>query len=269
MSRDIWFGKVNVIENIQEAQETWRMRVTAPEIARRANPGQFIMMRLEGQRDPLLGRPLAIFKMSDTTLDMVYVPVGRATQLLTQVTSGRCLEMWGPLGNGFPQTAPEVHLLLAAGGVGYTPLWTLAREALKTRDPSRITLCYGVRDKKYLACVDDFLQLGINVKIATDNGTLGHHGYVTDLLEEQLQLKDTYHVMACGPKVMLRAVSMLTQKYAAACHVSLETPMACGMGICFTCVAKCRSHTPAGWDYCRTCVEGPVFSASDIIWEES
>ncbi|HEX5446787.1 MAG TPA: dihydroorotate dehydrogenase electron transfer subunit, partial [Pirellulales bacterium] len=181
---------------------------------------------------------------------------------------------WGPLGNGFaPQ--PAEHLVMVAGGIGQTPFPALAREHLGQRsygDPARavppvrrVTLCYGARTKDYLAGVADFEQLGVEVLVSTDDGTAGHHGMVTELLARVLDRAVGARVVCCGPEPMMEAVARLTAARGVPCEVSLETPMACGIGICFSCVARVRDEH-GQWDYRRTCVEGPVFNAARIEW---
>src|SRR5205823_7405487 len=152
----------------------------------------------------------------------------------------------------------------------------LAQEALGKKqygDPPRvgphtshITLCYGARTAEYLAGVDDFERLDIDVRLATDDGSRGHHGFVIDLLRQVLaEHRVAPRIVCCGPEPMLQAVARIAHEAGVPCQVSLETPMACGIGICFTCVAKIR-QPDGGWDYKRTCVEGPVFDAEMIEW---
>jgi dihydroorotate dehydrogenase electron transfer subunit len=271
-----------VVENIQLASGTYRVRLESPEIARRVAPGQFLMLRLAGASDPLLGRPLALY---DTWLgddgaprgvDVVYLVVGRMTSRLAQVKPGDAIETWGPLGNGF-STEPVDHLIMVAGGIGQTPFLALGREALGGRlygSPARVaprvgqvTLCYGVRTRELLAGENDFRGAGIDLRISSDDGSVGHHGLVTELLAAALDecAGASCQVVCCGPERMMEAVAELTATRGVPCEVSLETPMACGIGICFSCVAKVRQ--PDGtWDYKRTCVEGPVFDAAKIVW---
>jgi dihydroorotate dehydrogenase electron transfer subunit len=165
---------------------------------------------------------------------------------------------------------------MVAGGIGQTPFLALAQEALHKKrygDPPRdvplarhVTFCYGARTAEYLAGVEDFEQLGIDVRIATDDGTRGHHGFVTDLLSQVLaEQHGRPHVVCCGPEPMMAAAAKIALAAGAACQVSLETPMACGVGICFSCVAKIR-QSDGTWDYKRTCVDGPVFDAAAIEW---
>jgi dihydroorotate dehydrogenase electron transfer subunit len=196
------------------------------------------------------------------------------TSRLARLSAGAELEVWGPLGNGFaPQQA--AHLVMVAGGIGQTPFPALAREHLGGRrygDPPRevaplrrVTLCYGARSKDYLAGVDDFERLGVEVLLSTDDGTAGHHGLVTEVLEGVLDRSTGARVVCCGPEPMMAAVARITAARGIPCQVSLETPMACGVGICFSCVARVRDER-GGWDYRRTCVEGPVFEAGQIEW---
>ena len=274
--------RVVILENVQLAHDTYRVRLECPEIARQIVPGQFIMMRLSGVNDPLLGRPLALYDTvlgesgMPAALDIVYLTLGKMTRRLARRCPGDELDVWGPLGNGFaPQ--PTAHLILAAGGIGQTPFLALAKEFLARKrygDPPRIvppaqrvTLCYGVRTAALLAGVSDFEAIGCDVRVSSDDGSVGHHGFVTDLVGQVLdETRGTERrVVCCGPEPMMEAVADLCRLNEVRCQVSLETPMACGIGICFSCVAKVRQ--PDGeWDYKRTCVEGPVFEAEQIVW---
>jgi dihydroorotate dehydrogenase electron transfer subunit len=272
---------VEVLENVRIAKDTYRIRLRCPKIARRVVPGQFLMLRLLGGEAPLLGRPLALY---DTALDasgepigidVVYLVIGKMTRLLAQSRAGDELTIWGPLGNGFCPK-PAEHLIMVAGGIGQTPFMALAREYLGDRsfgDPARdvppakkVTLCYGARGEDYLAGVNEFAALGVEVRVSTDDGSAGHPGFVTDVLANVLdETTDACRIVSCGPEKMMEAVAELAASRDLPCQVSLETPMACGIGICFTCVAKVRD-ADGEWDYKRTCVEGPVFDAEKIEW---
>jgi dihydroorotate dehydrogenase electron transfer subunit len=280
-----------IIENVPLAKSTFRVRFHAPEIARRIVPGQFLMLRLAGVSDPLIGRPLALY---DTVLsergeleaiDIVYLVKGKLTSRLWQLDRGQQLDVWGPLGNGFCHRSllttdhshpVSDHLIMVAGGIGQTPFLALAQEALGLKqygDPprdvpraARVTFCYGARTADNFAGLADFEQLDIDIRLATDDGSRGHQGLVTDLLQQVLaECRGTPHIACCGPEPMMEAVAHIAAKTKTPCEVSLETPMACGIGICFTCVAKIR-QADGGWDYKRTCVEGPVFAAEQIEW---
>lgn len=271
-----------VVENVAIARDTYRVRLACPEIARRIVPGQFVMVRLPGVDDPLLGRPLALYDTwlddsgTPAGIDVVYLVVGRMTRRLARVRSGDALEIWGPLGNGFPPATCE-HLVMVAGGIGQTPFLALGREALggrpygspaRTRPRvNRVTLCYGVRTAELLAGADDFRGAGIDLRVASDDGSVGRPGLVTALLAEALDEIGGADVRlaCCGPEPMMEAVAKIANERGVPCDASLETPMACGIGICFSCVAKVR-QSDGTWDYKRTCVEGPIFDAQKIEW---
>jgi dihydroorotate dehydrogenase electron transfer subunit len=287
-----WHGTVEIVENVRLARDTYRVRFECPKLAQRIVPGQFVMLRLAGSDDPLLGRPLALY---DTVLDaagtprgidVVYLVVGKATRRLAELSTGNRLEVWGPLGNGFP-THEVDHLVMVAGGIGQTPFLAMARAYQGLRNygqpmrefprAKKISLCYGARRAEYLAGLDDFRATGINVLTSTDDGSAGHHGFVTDLLGQLLAESTSderenpsgVRVVCCGPEPMMAAVARLTKQAGVPCEVSLETPMACGMGICFSCVVRVRTGdlgSDEPWDYRRSCVEGPVFDAARIVF---
>jgi dihydroorotate dehydrogenase electron transfer subunit len=277
---------VQVVENVPLARDTYRIRLDSPELARQIVPGQFIMLRLAGCDDPLLGRPLALY---DTVLspagepmgiDVVYLVMGKMTSRLAEYRPGQRLDVWGPLGNGFPPQ-PAEHLIMVAGGIGQTPFMAVGRECLGLRKygvqrrdattTTKVTLCYGVRRAEYLAGVDDFRVIGIDVRLSTDDGSAGRHGFVTELLRDLLEESEAdvtaghCRIVCCGPEKMMETVAHIAQQTNVPCQISLETPMACGIGICFSCVTKVR-QSDGGWDYRRTCVEGPVFGAEQIVW---
>lgn len=275
------FVEAPIVENERIADATYRLRFAAPDIARRITPGQFVMVRLAGIDDPLLGRAFALYDLSEdrTAIDVVFLVHGKLTTALATRQPGDRVEVWGPLGNGFEGDEEELdHLILVAGGVGQTPFLACGREALSgatygedvARTPlraRRVTLCYGVRNAGRLAGADDFRSAGIDLRVASDDGSIGHHGLVTDVLRQTFDetAGDNRKVATCGPEPMMQAVAEVCAAEGVACDASLETPMACGLGICFSCVAKVVQ--PDGeWDYKRTCVDGPVFDATKLVW---
>jgi dihydroorotate dehydrogenase electron transfer subunit len=276
-----------VVENVALARQTYRIRLHVPELARRIRPGQFLMLRLPGSADPLLGRPFALY---DTVLDshdepvavdVVYLVVGKLTGLLAAVRAGEAVEVWGPLGNGFPSYQGAEHVGMVAGGIGQTPFLALARQLLGTRgyggqparrEAKRVSLYYGVRSADLAAGVEDFQAAGADILLTSDDGSIGYKGYITDALRS---ITDVLHpaspnpdrLVGCGPGPMLGALATLARDRNIPCDVSLETPMACGFGVCFSCVT--RVCTADGWDYRRVCVEGPVFNAAELDWNGS
>jgi dihydroorotate dehydrogenase electron transfer subunit len=273
---------VPVIEQVKLARDTYRLRLETPELARDVVPGQFFMIRAPGVTNPLLGRPFALYDTwldrqgTPAGIDVAYLVVGKMTGLMATWTAGEKVEVWGPLGNGFP-IAGAARLLLVAGGIGNTPFPAVAREALGLRryggrtvaaslSADKVTFCYGVRSAEYFSGLEDFAALGIDVRLATDDGSRGHKGFVTDLAAEILAGKSVggaSHIYCCGPEPMMHAVAKLAARHQVPCWLSLETPMACGFGACFSCVTRVKQ--PDGtWDYRRTCVEGPIFLAEQL-----
>ncbi len=264
-----------VTENVRLAQDTYRIRLHVPAVAERIRPGQFVMIRLPGTTDPLLGRPFALYytvldaAANVVGLDVVYLVVGKMTGRLASLGPGAAVDIWGPLGNGFPDLSGRRHVALVAGGIGQTPFLAHIRELLGSRGyggrsarraVDRVTLYYGVRTAALAAGVDDFRAAGALVQLASDDGSLGFRGFVTQLLAEQ---SPPDHLVGCGPEPMLHSLAGLARRWGVACHLSLETPMACGVGICFSCVTRVK--TADGWDYRRVCIDGPVFDAA--TWE--
>jgi dihydroorotate dehydrogenase electron transfer subunit len=159
-----------------------------------------------------------------------------------------------------------------AGGIGQTPFLAHVRELLGERGyggdkarrrVQRVSLYYGVRTTELAAGVEDFRKAGAAVHLASDDGSIGFKGFVTQLLATHPRPQ---HIVGCGPEPMMKALARLAGDWQVPCHLSLETPMACGVGICFSCVTRVK--TSEGWDYRRVCVEGPVFAADCLVWDE-
>lgn len=273
-----------VVEQVELARETYRLRIACPRIARQILPGQFFMLRPAEGSDPLLGRPFALYDVyngpdgSAAGIDFVYHTIGKLTGLMSDWKGGEEVQLWGPLGNGFPVPIGG-HLVCVGGGIGYTPFLAVAREASgqrqygdparEVREPaSRISFCYGVQTKAFRADLGDFQDIPrLETHMATDDGSEGHAGFVTQLLQKLLESDEDGpdEVYCCGPEVMMHATAEICAAADVPCWLSLETPMACGFGACFSCVTKVKTDEPPGWDYRRTCVEGPVFPAASLV----
>jgi dihydroorotate dehydrogenase electron transfer subunit len=282
------YATAGIVAHDRIADGIHRIRLDCPGIAARAIPGQFAMVRIPDRNDPLLARPLAVYDTFGEPrrhVDFVYAVHGKFTTALKDIAPGGEMVVWGPLGNGFA-IPPVDHLVLVAGGIGQTALLALGRERLglaaygsptrKAFRAAKVTLCWGARHAGLFGDVDDFRRSGIDVHLATLDGSAGRRGTVVDLLDDLFGAapsppargttgSGSLHVACCGPEGMMAAVSRWSAERNVRCDVSLEAPMACGVGICFTCVAKVRDAA-GGWDYRRTCIEGPVFDSALIDW---
>ena len=219
-------------------------------------PGQFAMLSLDPDglaTDPLLPRPMAVFRAEGTRVEFRHKVVGRGTARLAALQSGAALGVVGPLGNGFPARGDGAgQAILVGGGTGIASLYELAERERGCR------VLLGGRSRDDVLGLADFEKLGCELEVATEDGSLGHMGRVTELLRPAAE--DT--VYACGPAAMMHAAFEIAGAAGAQCLVSLENQMACGFGICLGCVVA----SDAGFRY--VCTDGPVFDAATIRWEE-
>lgn len=250
--------------NDRVAADTYLMGLKSPDIAARAHPGQFVMIRVGAQADPLLRRPFSICGVrKDGGLLILYRVVGRGTRIMAGVGPGTGFDVLGPLGNGFDFPAQPGESLLVAGGMGIAPLSFLAQ---RTGQEVQILAGYACADQQI-----PFECLGLShcaVLVATEDGTIGHHGRVTDLLQESVKhIPHGYaQVYACGPIPMLMAVADLTLRQGIACQVSLESTMACGLGACQGCAVPAAPGSDRR--YYHVCQDGPVFKVGTLDWEQ-
>jgi len=238
------------------------LRLEAPAVAAATSPGTFVMLRVSGGPEPLLARPFSVHGAEGDHLLILYQVVGRGTEMLSRVEPGRELACWGPLGNGFNLDCQRP--LLVAGGMGVAPLWFAAR-AMAERG-AEVSVLFGLAGaggySELLAVLQDQAEAGkISLSFTTEDGSLGEKGLVTHLMPQALERAD--RVLACGPPAMLKAVASLAAEAEVACQVSLEAPMACGVGACLGCVVPA---VPGG-GYLRVCQEGPVLGAARVDWE--
>jgi len=251
--------KAKIISNQRIKSNYWQAKLLAPGISKNALPGQFINIKVSDGFKPLLRRPLGIHGASAGKLEILYEVVGPGTEALSKKKRGEYLDIIGPLGNGFDYRRAARVNILVAGGMGVAPLVFLA-EKLKKGKP---LVLIGAATEKEISCVKEFKALGCRVEMATDDGSMGFHGRVTELLSDILRRTTDLRVStiyACGPGPMLKAVAKISREYKIRAQLSLEAHMACGIGACLGCVV----NTKAG--YKRACKDGPVFDADTLIW---
>ncbi|HSR36687.1 MAG TPA: dihydroorotate dehydrogenase electron transfer subunit, partial [Desulfurivibrionaceae bacterium] len=229
-----------------------------------ARPGQFLMLRVGEGRDPLLRRPLSIHQVTaNGWVQVLFKVVGQGTRLLAALAPGQAVDVVGPLGNRFALHTGR-NLCLVGGGMGIAPLYFLARELQRSNPPEAVVPILGARTAAELRpLADDFVALGLEPRLATDDGTLGHHGLVIDLLSELMATSALWTVYTCGPYPMMRAVAKLCREQGWECQVSLETMMACGLAACLGCaIPAAQLDGP----YKHVCKDGPVFGAEEVAW---
>lgn len=235
----------------------------APALATTARPGQFVMVRVSETTDPLLRRPFSLFRADGEagTAEVLFRIMGRGTSMLDRLQAGDAIDVVGPLGRPFP-SLPGQEIVLVGGGVGIPPLFFYA-ESLRRLEPARnVSVLMGGRTEKDLAAREEFERLGIDVRTATDDGSAGHAGVVTDLIQPFLGRSRA--ILACGPTPMLKAVSKMASDSGTPCYVSVEERMACGLGVCMGCAVPVRSDL--GPSYRLACTDGPVFEAREVLW---
>lgn len=254
--------KSEIIQNIKIQQDYYKIILNSLRIAKVSQPGQFVQVKVSNSTEPFLRRPFSIHRVGGQRITILYEAVGRATEILSHRKAGEYLDIIGPLGCGFDlrlAISNKRQAILVAGGMGVAPLVFLA-EKLRKR---KTLVLLGAKTDKQLLCNKEFRDLGCEVKIATDNGSKGFKGKVTDLLKKILPLAISHKplaIYACGPKPMLREISHLAQKHNLPTQISLEEHLACGIGACLGCVVNTKEG------YQRVCTEGPVFYADEIIW---
>ena len=258
------------------------LRVVAPRIGPQVRPGQFVHLRIPRFEQAVLRRPFSVFKADQEGLSILYATVGKGTASLNSIQPGEPLDLIGPLGNGFPMIEKNTKTpVLVAGGYGNAALYLQAKTL-----PVKGIAFFGGRTAKDILCVDEFKALGWDVRIATDDGSLGTKGLVTAALDPWLEEQGAgsgelrpasakgsgaarqggIEIFSCGPNAMLKAVGDRAVEKGITAWLSMDRNMACGVGACLTCVIKRKTET--GWEWARCCKDGPVFNASEILWDE-
>jgi dihydroorotate dehydrogenase electron transfer subunit len=255
---------VQIVSNARDTDLYFRLVVRAPQIAPLVQPGQFAHVRILPLKHALLRRPFSIFQVSADTLSILYKTIGQGTEVLARMRPGDELNLIGPLGHGFtvPPAGGDTPILVA-GGYGMAALYLLAQ-----RSPQKGIAFVGGRRRVDILCEDEFHALGWEVRVTTEDGSHGEAGLVTQALLTELKRGATRRkLFACGPTPMLEAVGQLAAQFDLPAELSLDEHMGCGIGVCLTCVVPIK--TADGWEYQRTCTEGPVFDSRQVAWEES
>jgi len=268
--------KTTVLEHRIFQGEYRLLKLSAPAVGPLVQPGQFVHLKIPRLKNAVLRRPFSVFKADAESLSILYKAVGRGTEAMRDILPGEPIDLLGPLGTGFPPlrsssfagqaNSGEVMPVLVAGGYGNAALYLQAATL-----PVKGVAFFGGRTAADILCVDEFKALGWDVRVTTDDGSLGTQGLVTDALDPWLENQvgggsASLELFACGPNAMLKAVGDRAVEKGLTAWLSMDRNKACGVGACLTCVIKRKTET--GWEWARCCKDGPVFEASEILWEE-
>lgn len=251
--------KAAIMGRRQLSPGVYKYLLSSPGIARTAAAGQFVQVTAPGF---FLRRPISICRIDpqDGTLVLVMEVRGEGTAAIARLGSEESLDLIGPLGNGFALKDAASQALCVGGGIGVPPLCQAA-----AHHGANAAVVAGFRSASAVILADEVQNLGADFAVATDDGTAGHHGLVTDLVKKHLEENKTDVIYACGPMPMLKAVAALAKEKGVECQVSLEERMACGMGACLGCA--CALYDEKGEQYYgHVCKDGPVFPAERVVW---
>lgn len=258
-----------VIINEMPATRTHRLRLYSPQLVLNAQPGQFVNLRIQNNLMPLLRRPFSIHRinLAEGWLEVLFDIRGPGTEILAQMQPGAEISVLGPLGQPFRLRSDLNLALLIGGGLGIAPLLFLA-ESLRQRQIE--THCfYGVRSAAFQCTTAEFEAAGVALHPATDDGSTGFSGWVTDLFLAELKSgkfdESSRAIFACGPPVMLRKIQEIGLSQKIETQLSLEAYMGCGFGVCVGCAVPVKNPATEHEKYKLVCQHGPVFLAEEVI----
>jgi dihydroorotate dehydrogenase electron transfer subunit len=252
-----------ILENRSLGAGYYVLKLGGCESLAEAKPGQFVMVRGDWERDPLLPRAFSLMSVGPAgRADILAKVTGRGTAMLERSWPGARLAVLGPLGSHFPEPSVEVTDLLVAGGVGLPPLYMQAERAAQRRLADHAEMLYGGRGAPDLVMLAEMKALGLALHLTTEDGSVGLTGRITLALEARLahHQGQPLRIMGCGPNAMLWAVARLARARGIPCFISLEEQMACGIGVCLGCAIPARSRP-----FRYVCSNGPVFDAADVL----
>lgn len=244
----------------------WVLTFHAPELVAHARPGQFVAVATGDTGAQILRRPFSLFTAdrSSGQASLLFSVHGPTSQTLARYVPGDLVDLIGPLGGRVftPDARPGVRHILVGGGYGVPPLVFLAETIRDAEPDADVVFVSGARSQEFLVGTEGLESIGVSVRMCTEDGTCGLHGRVTDALPALLADRErSVCVYTCGPLPMMRAVAELALAAGAACQVSMEVFMPCGIGICMGCAVPRTDGT-----YARGCFDGPVFDAREVVW---
>ncbi len=244
--------------------DVYFLELEAPSIAQKAQPGQFIHIKINTGFDPLLRRPFSLHEINreEGVLGVLYQVVGKGTKLLSQRQAGEKIDLLGPLGKGFSLSFSGDHGVMVGGGIGVAPLFPLAERLISCG--KKITVLLGARSQSLILSREKFSALDCRVLVATDDGSLGDKGNVIELLQRYLLDHPADFLYACGPKIVLAKVDQLGLEKGIPGEVSLEAMIGCGVGACLSCSCAKIADEETGKKYAKVCSDGPVFPFGEV-----
>ncbi len=247
----------------------FKMVIKAPKIAKQAKAGQFLHLKWVSNlhdSDPLLRRPISINEINreEGTITIIYRVIGRGTRALANLVAGDKVDIMGPIGMGFSIPDFVDRAVIIGGGMGIAPLFPIVKELVA--EGKEVVVLLGSETKGQLLNLVDYKKLDVKLKTATVDGSYGYKGFVTDLLDDELE--DADYLYTCGPEVMMEVVQEKVISKGLAGEASLEERMGCGTGACLSCVCKNKVKNQDGWEYKKTCTQGPVFSLEEVIFRD-
>lgn len=256
--------RYEVVEVKSCGEQIIGLTVRAPELAGACMPGQFAHIACGGGIQSILRRPLSIADVEGERVSFLFQVKGEGTQWLAARRPGDFVEIMAPMGEGVFHLPTSGHIFLTAGGIGIAPLIFAARRLAENGVST--TLLYGAASAAGLSGLNAFASLGVTVRTATEDGSAGVRGYVTELLRQELLQGDPSRVFACGPHGMLKAVAAMGQAAGIPVEVSMEQLMACGVGACRGCVVRVRRNGKETYE--NVCTQGPVFAGTEVVFDE-
>lgn len=250
-------GLYEIIKKKRTAEDTFDITLSCKELSELAKPGQFVHISVPGF---FLRRPISICDIDrdNGTIRIVFQVKGKGTKSLSQFETGERLDLLGPLGNGFKLLDYDKKVIAVGGGIGTPPMLAIAKQY-----GENATAISGFRTKDLVILQNDFKAQGNKTILCTDDGTAGEKGFVTDALSRCIEEEKPDFIYACGPVVMLKAVSEIAKTNGILCQISLEERMACGVGACLGCAVKMRVN--GNEFYGHVCKNGPVFYSKEVV----
>ena len=248
-----------VVANERLCPRFYKLSIDAPSIVRKIKSGQFIHIKVSDGLEPFFRRPFSVYR-AKRHVEIFYEPIGQGTKMLAVKKKGDDLDVLGPLGNPFSLPPKGIkQIVMIAGGIGVAPFLMLS-DILKEKR-YELVLLYGARTKGHVYAMKEFKSNGCKIYVATDDGSVGVKGRVSELFSKIISDPKTTMIYACGPKPMIKSVQEFSKRHGLRAQAACEELMACALGACLGCSIKTTSG------YKTVCYDGPVFDLAEVIFD--